>query len=111
MITMQTATKMAARRIMVVRVIRLLPPDLHDMTPNAHASDLARVGGHRCTGGYRFPGAITRSVPFDLNPSNVGPLPHSMSGLFATIERRPQAAFTAFLGLHLVVWTALPALL
>src|SRR5262245_36111907 len=103
MITMQTATKMAPRRIMVVRsrwsdrthgsragpgsalyqagragptchynphqrtgprcvlfsanrpdprcslypangVIRLLPPDLHDMTPCAHASDLASAG-------------------------------------------------------------------
>ncbi len=38
-------------------------------------------------------------------------LPHSMSGLIATIERRPQAAFAAFLALHVVVWTALPTLL
>src|SRR5499427_8237093 len=34
-----------------------------------------------------------------------------MSGLIATIERRPQAAFAAFLALHVVVWTALPTLL
>ncbi len=34
-----------------------------------------------------------------------------MSTLFATIERRPQAAFAAFLACHLVVWTALPSLL
>src|ERR1700752_58954 len=34
-----------------------------------------------------------------------------MSGLIATIERRPQAAFAAFLPLHLVVWPVLPALL
>ena len=34
-----------------------------------------------------------------------------MSGLIATIERRPQAAFAAFLALHVLVWTALPALL
>src|SRR5512136_340515 len=34
-----------------------------------------------------------------------------MSGLIATIERRPQAAFAAFLALHVLVWTALPAAL
>jgi 4-amino-4-deoxy-L-arabinose transferase-like glycosyltransferase len=34
-----------------------------------------------------------------------------MSGLIATIERRPQAAFAVFLALHVLVWTALPALL
>jgi hypothetical protein len=34
-----------------------------------------------------------------------------MSGLIATIERRPERAFVAFLALHLAVWTALPALL
>src|SRR6516162_8152409 len=34
-----------------------------------------------------------------------------MSGLIATIERRPQAAFAAFLGVHFLVWTELPALL
>lgn len=34
-----------------------------------------------------------------------------MSGLIATIERRPQAAFAVFLALHFLVWTALPALL
>jgi len=34
-----------------------------------------------------------------------------MSGLIATIERRPQAAFAVFLALHVVVWTALPTLL
>src|SRR5438034_4793328 len=38
-------------------------------------------------------------------------LPQSMSRLIAIIERRPQAAFAAFLALHLVIWTALPALL
>ena len=32
-----------------------------------------------------------------------------MSGLIATIERRPQAAFAVFLALHALVWTALPA--
>jgi 4-amino-4-deoxy-L-arabinose transferase-like glycosyltransferase len=34
-----------------------------------------------------------------------------MSGLMATIERRPQASFAAFLALHLLLWTALPAVL
>ena len=34
-----------------------------------------------------------------------------MSELIATIERRPQAVFAAFLALHVVVWTALPTLL
>lgn len=34
-----------------------------------------------------------------------------MPGLIATIERRPEAAFAAFLALHVVVWTALPTLL
>jgi 4-amino-4-deoxy-L-arabinose transferase-like glycosyltransferase len=34
-----------------------------------------------------------------------------MSGLIATIERRPLAVFAAFLALHALVWTALPALL
>src|SRR6186997_807557 len=34
-----------------------------------------------------------------------------MSGLIATIERRPQAAFAAFLALHVILWTALPAVL
>jgi 4-amino-4-deoxy-L-arabinose transferase-like glycosyltransferase len=34
-----------------------------------------------------------------------------MSGLIATIERRPQASFAAFLALHVIVWTALPTLL
>src|SRR2546430_9470142 len=34
-----------------------------------------------------------------------------MPGLIATIERRPQAAFAAFLALHFLIWTALPALL
>jgi 4-amino-4-deoxy-L-arabinose transferase-like glycosyltransferase len=34
-----------------------------------------------------------------------------MSGLIATIERRPQAAFAVFLALHALVWTALPSLL
>jgi 4-amino-4-deoxy-L-arabinose transferase-like glycosyltransferase len=31
-----------------------------------------------------------------------------MSGLIATIERRPQAAFAVFLVVHFLVWTALP---
>jgi 4-amino-4-deoxy-L-arabinose transferase-like glycosyltransferase len=35
----------------------------------------------------------------------------SMSGLVHTIERHPRASFAAFLGLHFLVWTALPALL
>jgi 4-amino-4-deoxy-L-arabinose transferase-like glycosyltransferase len=34
-----------------------------------------------------------------------------MPGLIATIERRPRAAFAAFLALHFAVWTALPSLL
>jgi len=34
-----------------------------------------------------------------------------MSGLIATIERRPQAALAGFLALHALVWTALPSLL
>src|SRR5215475_12422126 len=34
-----------------------------------------------------------------------------MPELIATIERRPQAAFVAFLALHFIVWTALPPLL
>src|SRR3954470_22223133 len=34
-----------------------------------------------------------------------------MSGLIATIERRPQAAFAVFLALHFLVWTALPTIL
>src|SRR3954464_1785762 len=34
-----------------------------------------------------------------------------MSGLIATIERRPQATFAVFLALHFLVWTALPATL
>src|SRR6266566_1618632 len=40
-----------------------------------------------------------------------GHLPQSMSRLIAIIERRPQAAFAGFLALHVVLWTALPALL
>jgi len=35
----------------------------------------------------------------------------SKPGLIGFIERRPQAAFGAFLALHFAVWTALPALL
>src|SRR5579863_2866566 len=35
----------------------------------------------------------------------------SKPGLIGFIERRPQAAFSAFLALHFAVWTALPALL
>jgi hypothetical protein len=34
-----------------------------------------------------------------------------MSGLISTVERRPELAFTVFLALHFLVWTALPALL
>src|SRR5882757_5948311 len=34
-----------------------------------------------------------------------------MSGLIATIERRPQAALAAFLALHAFIWTALPTIL
>src|SRR5512132_554357 len=40
-----------------------------------------------------------------------GKPPQSMSRLIAIIERRPQAAFAVFLALHVVLWTALPALL
>jgi 4-amino-4-deoxy-L-arabinose transferase-like glycosyltransferase len=40
-----------------------------------------------------------------------GHLPQSMSRLITIIERRPQAAFAVFLALHVVLWTALPALL
>src|SRR5947199_2382940 len=32
-------------------------------------------------------------------------------GLLATIERRPQAAFAAFLACHFLVWTVLPSVL
>jgi hypothetical protein len=39
---------------------------------------------------------------------NGGPM---MQRLIDAVERRPQAAFAAFLALHAVVWTALPALL
>ncbi len=35
----------------------------------------------------------------------------SMARLIDAVERRPQAAFGAFLALHAVVWTALPSLL
>src|SRR5207244_9163580 len=35
----------------------------------------------------------------------------SMSGLIATVERRPRESFAAFLVLHVLVWTALPSLL
>ena len=34
-----------------------------------------------------------------------------MSRLIATVERRPRAAFVVFLGVHFLVWTALPTLL
>jgi hypothetical protein len=34
-----------------------------------------------------------------------------MFQLIDAVERRPQAAFAAFLFLHAVVWTALPAIL
>ena len=40
-----------------------------------------------------------------------GQQPQSMSRLIAIIERCPQAAFAVFLALHVVLWTALPALL
>src|SRR5438105_415867 len=39
------------------------------------------------------------------------PIAASMSRLIATIERHPQASFAAFVALHFLVWTALPALL
>ena len=35
----------------------------------------------------------------------------NMARLIDAVERRPQAAFAAFLALHGVVWTALPSLL
>src|SRR5579863_6055985 len=35
----------------------------------------------------------------------------SKPGLIGLVERRPQAAFGAFLALHFAVWTALPTLL
>src|ERR1700761_9074132 len=35
----------------------------------------------------------------------------AQGGLIGFVERRPQAAFGAFLALHFTVWTALPALL
>src|SRR5262249_41658286 len=52
----------------------------------------------------------TGVLPSEI-PQTLRPLPDSMSGLIATIERRPQAAFAVFLALHVVVWTALPTLL
>ena len=57
-------------------------------------------------------------VPRDPRPSNLDAQPlqaessvAATPGLIATIERRPLAAFGAFLALHMVVWTALPVLL
>ena len=47
------------------------------------------------------------SPEISLGKPSAAPMP----GLIATIERRPQAAFAAFLALHVVVWTALPTLL
>jgi hypothetical protein len=44
-------------------------------------------------------------------PKTNGALAASMPGVISTIERRPQLAFGVFLLLHLLVWTALPALL
>src|SRR5215813_12548425 len=52
----------------------------------------------------------TGVLPSEI-PQTLRSLPHLMSGLIATIERRPQAAFAVFLALHVVVWTALPTLL
>jgi hypothetical protein len=43
--------------------------------------------------------------------SGTPPSASSKPGLFAWIARRPDSAFGAFLGLHFVVWTALPTLL
>src|SRR3984957_13999222 len=40
-----------------------------------------------------------------------GAKPAPLAGTLSLIERRPQAAFGAFLALHFAVWTALPALL
>ena len=44
-------------------------------------------------------------------PETNGALAASMPGVISTIERRPQLALGVFLLLHLLVWTALPALL
>src|SRR6516162_8080807 len=44
-------------------------------------------------------------------PKTNGALAASMPEVISTIERRPQLAFGVFLLLHLLVWTALPALL
>jgi 4-amino-4-deoxy-L-arabinose transferase-like glycosyltransferase len=43
-------------------------------------------------------------------PAKTAPDPVPPSGWIGWIERRPQAAFGGFLGLHFAVWTALPAL-
>jgi 4-amino-4-deoxy-L-arabinose transferase-like glycosyltransferase len=43
--------------------------------------------------------------------SATGAKPKPVSSVLNWIERRPQAAFGAFLALHFAVWTALPALL
>src|SRR5204862_7408749 len=39
------------------------------------------------------------------------PIDYAMSALTSFVERRPTAAFGAYLALHFLVWTALPALL
>jgi hypothetical protein len=51
--------------------------------------------------------AAFHALRFHKVRSRAAPMP----GLIATIERRPQAAFAAFLALHALVWTVLPTLL
>ena len=48
-------------------------------------------------------------MPDSVAAAAITPSPDS--GLFGAIERRPATAFSGFLALHFVVWTALPALL
>ena len=52
---------------------------------------------------------MTETAPVAAPLAAAPPAPKS--GLIGWIERRPQAAFGAFLALHFAVWTALPSLL
>jgi 4-amino-4-deoxy-L-arabinose transferase-like glycosyltransferase len=54
--------------------------------------------------------AKTTQIP-DLGAVSAAAAAPPKSGLVAWIQRRPGRAFAAFLGLHFVVWTALPTLL
>src|SRR5271155_4770334 len=49
--------------------------------------------------------------PLPASAPIAAPVPAPGSGMIGFVERAPRAAFGAFLALHFVVWTALPALL